>query len=315
MAKSGKVQSIINNGITWLDIQDPTEKEIADLAGQYRFHPLDVADFLSESHLPKLDAHDNYLFLLIHLPVNTEENGRVNSSQVSIFLGRTYLLTIHNAEYQPITEIFHELKEQAASNPLIAESSAHLLYRILSRLVDQIFPMLDNVMKKLDQVEDGVFDQRVSVARELSILRREIADFRRIVLPLRRLIGDLPARTLQYSAGDVTGYFGDVKDHLEKAWEILDEMNETIVIYKDADYVLSSERANTILAVLTILFTLTIPSTVIGTLYGMNVPLPGGLVTGPWTFLGTYTTFIVILLGSLIPSIIMVWYFRRMGWF
>jgi Mg2+ and Co2+ transporter CorA len=40
---------------------------------------------------------------------------------------------------------------------------------------------------------------------------------------------------------------------------------------------LSTEKTNRILSVLTILFTLSIPATVIGAIYGMNVHLPGGI--------------------------------------
>jgi magnesium transporter len=77
---------------------------------------------------------------------------------------------------------------------------------------------------------------------------------------------------------------------------------------------LSTEKTNKILAVLTILFTLSIPSTVIGSFYGMNINLPGGLETGAWNFFGTYTTLIVILIISTFSALLMIWYFRRLGW-
>jgi Mg2+ and Co2+ transporter CorA len=43
---------------------------------------------------------------------------------------------------------------------------------------------------------------------------------------------------------------------------------------------LSQEKTNKILAMLTIVFTLSIPATVIGTFYGMNINLPGEIVMG-----------------------------------
>jgi len=82
----------------------------------------------------------------------------------------------------------------------------------------------------------------------------------------------------------------------------------------DTDYVLSTEVTNKILALLTIVFTLSIPATVVGTIYGMNIPLPGGIQTGSWTFLGPYTTLIVLLLIMIVPVVSMVWYFHRLGW-
>ena len=44
---------------------------------------------------------------------------------------------------------------------------------------------------------------------------------------------------------------------------------------------LSAERTNRILAILTIWFTLSIPPMVMATFYGMNIHLPGSIVAGP----------------------------------
>jgi magnesium transporter len=77
--------------------------------------------------------------------------------------------------------------------------------------------------------------------------------------------------------------------------------------------VLSTEKTNKVLAVLTIIFTLAIPATVIGTFYGMNVDLPGG-ANSEWMVLGPHTSFIFIILASVIPVILMFTYFRKLGW-
>ena len=85
-------------------------------------------------------------------------------------------------------------------------------------------------------------------------------------------------------------------------------------IFKDTDFMLSTEKSNKILAILTILFTLSIPVTVVAAIYGMNVNLPGGIVTGPPTFLGEYTSLILLVVVAIVPAIIMMWYFKRQGW-
>jgi len=63
-----------------------------------------------------------------------------------------------------------------------------------------------------------------------------------------------------------------------------------------------------------VIFTATIPATILGTYYGMNINLPGGIETGALTFLGPYTTFYIILAVSLIPAFLMLVYFKRLGW-
>jgi magnesium transporter len=77
---------------------------------------------------------------------------------------------------------------------------------------------------------------------------------------------------------------------------------------------LSSEKTNQILAILTIVFSLSIPATIIGTFYGMNINLPGGLETEPWNFMGRYTTLIIVLIISAASVLLMYWSFLRVGW-
>ena len=117
-----------------------------------------------------------------------------------------------------------------------------------------------------------------------------------------------------HSEKDLTLYFDDVIDHVDKVIESLEESKETMEIYKDTDFVLSTEKLNKILAILTIVFTLAIPATVIGTFYGMNVYLPGGIETGSADGFNDYIPLIFVLLASGIPAMIMFLYFRRLGW-
>ena len=134
------------------------------------------------------------------------------------------------------------------------------------------------------------------------------------MFPLKRTVMDLSKQIQRLSVEDLTLYFDDIKDHLDKVVEALDESKETIEIFKDTDFMLSTEKSNKILAVLTILFTLSIPATVIGAFYGMNINLPGGTVSGSANFWGEYSTFIVISIASVAPALVMIYWFIKEGW-
>ena len=196
-----------------------------------------------------------------------------------------------------------------------ASSSGYLLHGIIDTLVDDLFHVLRRVVGNLHDIEDDVFNEQLAIAEEISILRRQIMVLRRAVIQLRRILIDLSAAIQKYSAEDLTLYYDDVKDHVDKAFEILEESKETIEIYKDTDNMMSTEKTNRILSVLTILFTLSIPVTVIGTIYGMNIHLPGGIdEQGTWNFLGIYTTFLICIMITVATVSLMIWLFRRLGW-
>ena len=101
--------------------------------------------------------------------------------------------------------------------------------------------------------------------------------------------------------------------HYVRVIEALDSSDKTIAIYQDTNFMLSNDKTNRALTVLTIMFTLTIPITVISAIYGMNVKIPGGNEV-PWKLFGPYTTFILLLMGSAIASLVMLWFFYHFGW-
>lgn len=309
-----QLQSRRYNGTTWVDIVDPTKKEIEVLGLQYPFHPLNLEDCLSKRQQTRVEEHENYLFITLNFPIYVNQEKFLVSRQVSIFLGKDYLVTVHPSEVKFLSGMFREIRENDSHHDILKRSSVDLLYHVLDKLVDELFVLLNKISIDIDEIEDKVFDEKVSAVVDVSRIRRQVADMRRIVSPLRGLIIDLNTKAQKFSSGDFSRYFNDVHDHIEKAWETLVEAKETTEIYMDTDYILSTEVTNKILALLTIVFTFSIPATVAGTIYGMNIPLPGGIQTGPWTFLGPYTTFIVLLLIMIVPVISMAWYFHKLGW-
>jgi magnesium transporter len=149
------------------------------------------------------------------------------------------------------------------------------------------------------------------------MLRREITRLRRIVSPLKRTLLEITSRDVKRLSSnpeeeDLKDYFDDINDHISKVLEALDEAKETIEIYKDTDFMLSSEKTNKILSFLTILFTLSIPITVAGTFYGMNIVIPGSVNYGDDVY--DYLPLAVTALLSILAAVIMVYYFRKFGW-
>jgi magnesium transporter len=260
-----------------------------------------------------VEDHGDHLFITLHFPDQVGQDVII-SRQVSMFLGRDFLVTIHPSSFKTLTELFQSCRAGERERSAFMRSSAYLAYRIIDRSLDGLFSILDNVQTSLDRIEEVVFVEVKSSASAINAARRQMAVLRRIAYPLGLYLPDL-VKAQKFSKEDLSIYFSDIRHKIGKVSGTIEEMKETVEIYKDTDFVTSSNRTNNVLAILTILFTLTIPATVISSIYGMNVPLPGGLVTGPLEFLGPYTSLIFIFIAMLVPAIIMAGYFKRVGWF
>jgi magnesium transporter len=290
---------------------------IAKLGEKYSFHELNVEDCLSKIQIPKVDKYKDHIFIILHFPTTDKKTKKttLRFSQLSIFAGANFLVTVHQGDLKPLEEMFSLCEQNdKLRETYMGKSSGYLLHSIIDVLVDDLLHMLMKVVGNLEDIEDAVFDDKVAVVKEISLLRREITTLRRVVFPLKRIVLEVTKDIQKFSDEDLTQYFNDVGDHIDKVLEVLEGSRETIEIYKDTDFMLSTEKTNEILAVLTILFTLSIPVTIIGTFYGMNMNLPGGIQTGSWTFFGTYTTMIIVVLITIACTLIMLLYFRRVGW-
>jgi magnesium transporter len=305
---------IKNNSFIWIDISKPSRDEMRKLAERFHFHELNLEDSLSKIQIPKIDRYEDHVFVILNFP--TLEKERIpRSSQLAAFIGSGYLVTIHQGELKPISEIFQQCAQSdKARQELMGRSAGYLFHTIIDSLTDDLLNLVRKIVGNIEDIEDVVFDEHANAAEEISYIRRQITVLRRIAIPLKRTVGEITAKDIRrFSEEDLTLYFDDVNDHIDKVIDTLEESKETIEIYKDTDYLHGTDRSNKILAILTIVFTLSIPVTIMSSLYGMNVDIPA-IEDESLRFLGRYTTFIVIVIGSSAVAVVMALYFHKIKW-
>ena len=303
-----------NNGFIWIDIAKPTRDEMKKLAERFPFHELNLEDCLSKIQIPKIDRYQDHVFVILNFP--TLEKERIpRSSQLASFIGSGYLVTVHQGELKPISEIFQQcVQSNKAKQELMGRSSGYLFHSIIDALTDDLLNLVRKIVGNIEDIEDVVFDEQANAAGEISYIRRQITVLRRIAIPLKRTLAEITAKDIRrFSEEDLTLYFDDINDHIDKVIDTLEESKETIEIYKDTDYLHGTDRSNKILAILTIVFTLSLPITIISSLYGMNVDIPT-IEDESLKFLGRYTTFIVIVIGSSAGAVAMALYFHKIRW-
>ncbi|MHA7647889.1 magnesium transporter CorA family protein [Nitrosopumilus sp. S4] len=320
IAVESKRETIQGKKFVWIDLQNPDRNEVEKLAEKYNFNSLNIEDCMTKFELPKLDRYHDHFFVILHFPPLSGKVGESKNSQLSLFVGKDFLVTVHQGDLKPLVDLVNVCKsdsDQQRKEKLLEKSSGLLLHEMIDVLVDDLLHTSRKIIANLDELEDRVFDETKPVARSIALQRREINRLRRIANPLKKFVLEIAKNVKDFADREdeeLSLFYDDVIDHIDKVIETLEESRETMEIYKDTDFVLSTEKTNKVLAVLTIIFTLAIPSTVIGTFYGMNINLPGGITSESPVFLGPFTTLIIIVLASAIPAILMFAYFRKLGW-
>src|ERR671924_628112 len=305
------VEQIDAEGLRWVNIEEPGALERAWLEEHFDFHALDLEDVLSRNQRPKIDEYENYLFIVLHFPVFDRSVGRLNAGELDIFVGRDYLVTIPNQQLQPVQYLFErcrqkeELREQHFS-----KGSGFLLYRIVDDSFDYCFPMLRKIGNKLDAIEDDIFEGRSEeVVRDISNVKQEIINFRKVIRPQRTVLRDLESMKQRFLAAregdDLEIYFDDIVDAHERIWDMLENYKEVVEALEDTNESVISHRVDDILRFLTAISVIVLPLTLIASIWGMNVGVPGEGDSG--AFYALVGAMAVLLIG-------MVAFFRRRGW-
>ncbi len=315
LANKDSVQIQKHGPITWVDVSRPSPEVFAHLESEYHLHPVHLEESIQRIQHDRVEREAGYLFFVLHLPLQNQHNGRIHDGQVGIFLGKDTLITIHHGHLPVITDIFTACgHDDVQKEQYFHRGAAFLLYTIIAEILNDMFDMAETLQSELDSIEDLVFGNSTSDTYAIGVIRQKIVKLSRLTGPKRIILDDLAQQVDSFADRSITRYYSNNTKTVNKLWEVLEEAKETVEIYKDADFITSTERTNKTLAILTLVFTLTIPATVVGAFYGMNVPLPGGLASGAWNFWGQYTTLWFVLLLSIGSAVGMYAYFKIRRW-
>jgi magnesium transporter len=295
-----RIQELEAHGLTWVHLERIDADTLEELAVRFGWHELDQEDVLSKRQRPKLDEYAEYLFVVLHFPVYDTAIQRLNAGEVDLFIGHDYLVTLPNVELLPISRLFARCEtDERLRDDLFSKGSGYLLYHVLDDLFDYCFPMLDKIGHKLDVIEDELFEERSEDAvRDISNVKQEIISYRKIIKPERSTLRLLERHTARFLPESLELYYDDLVDAAERIWDLLDNYKEVVEALEDTNESVIGHQTNYRLQILTVVSVVLLPLTLIASLFGMNVGVPGeGALPAFWALLGVMIALGLALLG------------------
>jgi magnesium transporter len=308
--KKSNFNSISCGKLTWIYIEQPTEKDVEYLGQNFNFNLLNLDDVLSRVQRPKIDEYPDHLFIVLHFPVYNKANRVTTPSEVDIFIGESYIVTIHKSgDLKPLAKFFNECQvDEGICNAYMSRSSGFLLYHILDRLINYCFPILNKAVDNVEKLEDLIFARPVpETVHEIMLMRRDLISFRRVIRPQVNVVETLEKEEYPFLKEDQDVYFGDVADHIRKIWDGLEDGKEMVDGLADTSNWLTSHNIQEVMRVWTIVMALLTVPGLIASIWSMNVRLPG-------TGLNSYWPWILIVVLMIVSTGITYFFFRRRRW-
>ncbi len=289
----------------WIDLAGDATPESEHLLREvFRFHPAAIEDCFEARAHPKIEAFDDYVFVITHglLRGSTAEDADV--VELDAFLGKRFLVTHHEQESRSINAAATSMENGGST---LRRGPASVLHAILDRQVDSIEPVLDAVEERVEQLEERVFGrpQRADLATMLA-LKRTTLQFRRWMSKQREVVLRLSRNEFQLVAGHDAVLFRDVYDHLARFTDLVETHRDMIGSLQETYLSITNLRLAEIMKFLTLFTAVLMPLTVITGIYGMNFEHMPELKS---TF-----GYPAVLGVMAVTSTCILWYFGRKGW-
>lgn len=294
--------------VTWVDIKDPTEEDIEYLRQKFHIHPLVLGELIPPGHRPKVERHNDYLFMIIYYPIYSKEKRETNSRELDIIATQNTIITSHYSAIFPLKTLFNACyASQNSRKRYMSDGSGQLLFYILSNFWKACLVKMEQIDKRIDEVEKNIFSgKEKEMVLEISFVKTDIINFWRIVEPQKEILESLAKEGIVFFGKALNPYFADILGTYGKALNSLKTFKETVLAMEDTNQSLLSTKTNETIRILTVFSVIMLPLTLLASIWGMNLPnLP--LAESPVAF-----WFLISLMIGLVGFL--VFYFRKKEW-
>lgn len=340
------IQTVTLNNISFVNATKPGELDIKYVKNNFGFSPLHLEDYINKTQVPKIETMKDYTLVVLDFPffpqdsppttTRTDEKTqkstietiltplpsmslpsfggdkkkRILASQIDIFIGKDYVVVMHESTLLPINDIFSHCQRTLHSRKeFMGEGPVFLAYRIIDALVDACFPVMNEIASSIDKIDKDLEENpSPNTLEQISVTRRNIVVFQTMIKPILPIFRQVEEGIYKQLNGSMQQFWGNVVDHLQKIWDRLEDSRELVEGISESNESLINSRTNEIIKVLTIFSAVMLPLNLIASVYGMNIhdlPFVKGDIPAFW----------LILIFMFVLASIMLITFKSRRWF
>jgi magnesium transporter len=304
-------QAIQNTeGILWVDFVGEDPENCEDILLKiFGFHPLAVDDALRETHVPKVDDWETYLYIVLQDIHFHSGEGDIDALELDVFMGCNYIVTHHDLPISTLDRVWENCQHDQRH---FRNGADRILYRITDELTANYMGIIESLDEEIDIIEDEVVNRPTpQMVQRIFTLKRVTLHLRRTISPLREVMNKLARDDYAVIDERERIYFRDVYDHLVRLHDIAESLRDLVSGVLDTYLSVINNRMNEIMKTLTMITTLFMPISFVAGFYGMNFFQPSAENLISWT---SNRGFIMMMLIMIITPMGMYLWMRKRRW-
>lgn len=303
--------------VLWIDAENPSEEELKELQQRFALDTYALEDVMTQKQRPKIEDHGKYVFCVIHIPLLVGQQGKM--LELFVFFQNNWIVTIHSLDSELMRNVDSRVRARGLS-PLTTNPTPDLLfYTFLDFAVDGYFPILDEIDKKLEELDGRAvksFQKRskrienvTGMMAMVKEIRKKLMVLRSSLTPTRDMLGVIMRGAAPFVADTSLRNFRDVYDHSFQLLETIDNDRDRTNDVRDLYLSLLTASTDQIVKILTVVATIFLPLNLLAGIYGMN------FTSGFFQPGSSYPVIFYVLLSSMIfIALGLLYSFRRSGW-
>ncbi len=260
-----------STSVSWVDVKGLGSEDVLQRLGNvFKLHPLVLEDVVNVPQRPKVEEHGDQLLIIARMVTLHEDDKTFESEQVSLILGKHYLLTVQE---EPRYDCFGPIRERirTGKGSIRKNGPDYLAYALIDSIIDGFFPVLEAYGEQLEDLEDEVVANPTRLTlQKIHDIKRELLTLRRAIWPQRDAINALIRDGSHLLSNEVLVYLRDCYDHAIQVLDMVETYREVASSLMDVYLSSVGNRMNEIMKFLTVISAIFIPLTFIAGVYGMN---------------------------------------------
>ncbi len=211
---------------------------------------------------------------LPHFTIGQLKKKRLRVGHVMFFVGKDYLVTLHDERTPIIDDIFAECQSTLKKREdMMGSGPQHLFYSIVDVLVDSSLITANEISSTIDKIDRHLLEgtNAEKIVEDISITRRNIVVFQTMIKPALTMFSDLENGKYESFNQTLAASWSNIRDHLQRIWYRLEDNRELIEGIAISHESLLTAKTNEIVKVLTMFTAILLPLTLLASIYGMNI--------------------------------------------
>ena len=203
------VPTVIHNGLSFINVNKPTTEQITSLNKNF-IPACCIWKIISiQTQIPKIEVDEDFPTLVMDVPhipqIKSESTNnnrkaipnvlsgrmpfpalprsakrkRINIGEVDFFIGKDYLVVLHDDRTPQIDELFDMCKITSKHREdLMGKGAVYLFYKIADILVDASFGYVEDITGTIDYIDRQLEEKSgTALIEDISVTRRNIVVF------------------------------------------------------------------------------------------------------------------------------------------